>query len=324
MKLFQEPLYRRYHASCFSLGHFFVILCKICFILLPFFLAHNSSDENENGGIWLKQDTYREQPNVAYAYKVVLMLEATDISGNVKQIFFSTMTPINEAKPHTFRMSSIRSQELDYDLDNDNTCDQLRLNIMVPLLQDESVYNVQALVFFDYQLQKRAKIKMESLAYIHASFALPTLAFSTIGNLNFKQSSSLHVRKQISNLYENEPLLDATSPENYDYASTIVPSQDMTFSKILEAYSTRAYKTDYEELYPYWKSRKSDNDFDRPFNDGKIFNFTAVIHYPVQEVRYIPTISEVLKDAWIKYLSLAVIVGYCLKSISSFVFFHQM
>ena len=45
---------------------------------------------------------------------------------------------------------------------------------------------------------------------------------------------------------------------------------------------------------------------------------------PDQDIYYTPTASEVLKDAWIKYLALFVVTKYLLEYFCSFVFYNQL
>jgi len=319
MELFKEPLYRRYHAQWFTSAHLISIAFKISLFLLPIFLAYPSYG---NEGIWIKQNIYREQPIVAYKYKLILILEAVDTLGNPKQIFYSTLPQINESRQKTFRMANIKSEEIDNN--NDGKLDQLELKLAIPLFPNESIHSIQALIFFDYQLLSHAKISMESLVYIQKSFPLPSLGLSTFGNLKFRQTLPLPVREQISTLYVNSPLLEGKKKSKE--SKVIYSARDTNIEQILQKYSKRAYTIEYEELYLNWKTNfgRLSNFSSNDEYEYKDFHFHATINYPLQEVRYIPTVLEVLKDAWIKYLSLAVIVGYFLNKISSFVFFHQM
>jgi transmembrane protein 231 len=54
------------------------------------------------------------------------------------------------------------------------------------------------------------------------------------------------------------------------------------------------------------------------------FNLTMVMRIPEADVRYTPTASEVLKDAWVKYLAIFVVVKYLLEKLCAFVFYNQL
>ena len=63
-----------------------------------------------------------------------------------------------------------------------------------------------------------------------------------------------------------------------------------------------------------------------PDNHGAYanFNLTMVLRVPQQDVLYTPTASEVLKDAWLKYLAIFVVVKYLLEFFASFVAYNQL
>ncbi len=56
----------------------------------------------------------------------------------------------------------------------------------------------------------------------------------------------------------------------------------------------------------------------------KYFNATFVIRIPEQSVRYIPGVSEVLKFAWIQFMSFFIITTFLLHRLTSFVFRNQL
>lgn len=145
--LFAEPLQRRYEAPRWSCAHLFAILTTILAIVLPFFLCYPSSWEG--GSIWLKQDKYREQPDVQYLYKFVIRLQLTDKLGVPKEIFYSTMNSANAVRMDSVRMAAVKSIEIDDDLDG--LMDRFRLTSLIPLELGEAVYGLQVRVpcFFD-------------------------------------------------------------------------------------------------------------------------------------------------------------------------------
>lgn len=59
-------------------------------------------------------------------------------------------------------------------------------------------------------------------------------------------------------------------------------------------------------------------------NARSVFNLTLSLRIPAANVLYTPTASEVFKDAWIKYLSIFVVVAYILHQVCSFVFHNQL
>jgi hypothetical protein len=58
---------------------------------------------------------------------------------------------------------------------------------------------------------------------------------------------------------------------------------------------------------------------------GSTFNLTATMRFPSQPVTYVPGISEVLLQAWMPYLALALVVGWLLdRCFLGFVFRHRL
>lgn len=76
---------------------------------------------------------------------------------------------------------------------------------------------------------------------------------------------------------------------------------------------------DLDNTYMVWTPRVGNADNGRP-----AFNLTLSLRIPAANVLYTPTASEVLKDAWIKYLSLFVVIAYILHQLCSFVFHNQL
>ena len=138
----------------------------------------------------------------------MMILEAIDSNDQdkPKQLFFSTMAHINKSNSgennnNNFRPSCARSYEVeDTKHSNENnhgreSTKQLKLSVLVPIFENESIYSIKVLIGFQYQLQHRAKLSMESLAYIHYESAVPGSTFNIIGMVDehvFSSSSLYH------------------------------------------------------------------------------------------------------------------------------------
>ena len=57
---------------------------------------------------------------------------------------------------------------------------------------------------------------------------------------------------------------------------------------------------------------------------SRSFNATVVMRIPYQDIKYIPSVSEVLKLAWIQYISFFIVVAFVLFRMNSFIFRHQV
>ena len=54
------------------------------------------------------------------------------------------------------------------------------------------------------------------------------------------------------------------------------------------------------------------------------FNASVSLRVPQQQVWFTPGVSEVLKWAWVQYVSLFVVVSFLVNRLTSFVFRHQL
>lgn len=178
----------------------------------------------------------------------------------------------------------------------------------LPLAAAESVTKVDALVFFRTQLQNKAKIVMESAVHISYDSGSAGAGLYTSGNMVFTQTYPLPVKGGYVTMYSNTDLLDP---------SKISRASEGDIRTILEQISERNLTMTYVPELTHWT----------PVVDSasaSTFTLTADIKIPTTDIVYIPTAVEVLRDAWIKYLSMFVLVGFFLEKLCSFVYFHQI
>lgn len=259
------------------------------------------------GDLWMKSATYREQPDVKFQYKYLMVLEATSsTTGQTKEIFVSSMDSLNVLRPESYRMSNIKFNQDDANLDG--VVDSFTLEANVPLDGDEQIKSMQAVLFFDFRLQKRVKFDMESIAYTSFESGLPISGFDSKGSLMLRQTTALGIRNYFSTLFEEDtPLVDAAG------AATTSSITDSNIGTILQTYRERDISVDFVEYYPI-KTRALE------LEENGTFRLRMNVEVPEQEVLYIPTLVELLKDAWVKYLSVLVVAWFMLDRIKSFAF----
>jgi hypothetical protein len=306
--VFQEHLTRRYSAPRLSLAYLFVILFNAAALIIPFFFFNGT-----HGDFWIQYGTYRERPEVAFQYKVIVVLESTSLTSNLtKEIFVSNIDSLNVLRPETYRLASIQFQE--DDIDRDGKFDSFTLESDVPLYPDEQIQSMQALLFFKYRLQKRVKLDMESIAYTSAESVLPMSGFDSKGSLMLRQSNPLGVRGYTSTLYAEEtPLIDTID----SLATNRIKASNV--NHVLEKYRARSVVADYVEHYPIKLLGRSSVP-----GEAEMFHLKMKVDIPEQEILYIATLMEVLQDGWIKYLSVVVVCFFLLNRIKSMVFGCQL
>ena len=297
--VFSEPLARKYKVSRLSFTYLIITLSNICLLLLPFYFF------TTDGDFWMTDGTYREQPNVKFLYKFVLVLEATSSkTGKGKEIFVSTMDSINVLRPESLRQARIQSHDNDTDLDG--IFDSFILEADVPLAADEEIHSVQALLFFNLQLHNRVKLDMETVAYTSVESVVPLGGFDSHGSLMLRQTSPLGIRSYSSSLYEKDTPLVGLSDLAHVRRVT-----DSNIGSMLKKYRERNVAADYIERYPIKANA---------IQAGGTFHLKMTVDIPEQEIMYIATLAEILKDGWIKYLSLVVLFWLVLERIKCFAF----
>ena len=292
--VFEEPLSRHHKAARLSLIYLFIVLCRALVILLPFFLLLYS-----DGGLWLKEGIYREQPEVKFLYQYIITLETTSTTaaaGQTKEIFVSNQESVAVQRTESYRAANIEFNEND-------RFDSFTLEAEVPLGEDEQVVGMQAVLFFNYKLQDRVKLETESVAYTTFGSSLPLSGYDSRGTLELRQAKPLGIRDYSSTLYAEETPLVNDSTANID--------------QILEKYRERTVAVDYMEQYPI-KTRANNSE------ENSKFHLKMKIDVPEQNVMYIPTLVEVLKDGWVKYLSVFVLCWYLVETIKQFVFSNHL
>ena len=139
-------------------------------------------------------------------------------------------------------------------------------------------------MFFDYQLQKRVKLDMESIAFVHHSSGLPGTSFTTRGDMTLRQHSPLGIRDSFSHLYSDDRIVDKISRS--------LQTGDSNVEKILEIYAGRAFATDYVERFPIWtRAVKME-----PYVDGLMDHFSLSLILPLDpgEQIYSIQVREIL------------------------------
>jgi len=167
-------------------------------------------------GFWKKEGTYYEQPIVQYQHKLALLIES---SAGV--LAFSTVPEFNLVSGFSnVRVPQIQSFSDDPNVDG--RTDFFNLTVTVPILDNEKIYGISALIFYDVELKNRMKLKMTAMTQISHSSALPGSKLSVFGDVRFKQLYPLSLKGSRAD-YTSE-LLDGSS---------ITSIEDTYFSDII-------------------------------------------------------------------------------------------
>lgn len=281
--------YKTHICSRATLFQFFVIILTFIPPLIIAFVTH---------GFWLKESSYREQPDVRFKHEILLIVQ-----GNTPGSFlaYSTFQNFNQLLQQRLRIPLIKSWEEDVNLDG--KFDNLHFNIQIPLSDSEAIYSVQLLLIFDYQLHKYVSLQMESMAYVHYSSPLAGAEFSTVGKLRLQQSTPLP-HKGTHTVY-NVSVIDGTSSNVEAY----------NLYNVFSSYIQRNVTTEYVSYHPLWTSGRA---------SGQPFVLKGTIFYPEETVIYRPGFWQLIKMAWIQYLAILLMFLFVFGRVKRFVFENQV
>ncbi|KAM5263261.1 LOW QUALITY PROTEIN: transmembrane protein 231 [Ctenodactylus gundi] len=291
-ELFSHPAERGYRAGLCSKAALFLLLAAALTYIPPLLVAFRSH------GFWLKRSSYEEQPSVRFQHQVLLVALLGPEPGGF--LAWSTFPAFNRLQGDHLRVPLVSSREEDQN--QDGKMDRLHFRLELPLQSTEHVLGVQLLLTFSYQLHRMSTFVMQSMAFLQSSFAVPGSQLHVNGELRLQQKqplsySGLDVRYNVS-------VINGTSPFACDY--------DLT--RIMAAYQERNVTTVLDDPNPIWLVGRA---AEAPF----VIN--AVIRYPVEVISY-PFFWEMLKFAWVQYVSILLIFLWVFKRIKIFVFQNQV
>ncbi|XP_040838288.1 transmembrane protein 231 [Ochotona curzoniae] len=291
--LFSHPVERGYRAGLCSKAALFLLLTAALTYIPPLLVAFRSH------GFWLKRSSYEEQPTVRFQHQVLLVA----LLGPERDGFlaWSTFPAFNRLQGDHLRVPLVSTRE--EDRNQDGKMDVLHFSLELPLQATEHVLGVQLILTFSYQLHRMSTFVMQSLAFLQSSFAVPGSQLYVNGDLRLQQRQplsygGLDVRYNVS-------VINGTSPFARDY--------DLT--RIVAAYQERNVTTVLSDPHPIWLVGRA---AEAPF----VIN--AVIRYPVEVISYQPGFWEMIKFAWLQYVSILLVFLWVFERIKIFVFQNQV
>ncbi|KAL6480662.1 hypothetical protein MHYP_G00116950 [Metynnis hypsauchen] len=299
-EVYSHPALIRYRSSVCTRATLFVLIVFGLTYIPPLLIAYRSQ------GFWLKRSTYEEQPVVQFQYQM-LMIGATGTAGEF--VAWSTFPNFNRLLGNNLRIPSVSVRE--EDSNQDGKSDRLSLQLAIPLKAGEQIYSIQLLLIFSYQLFRMSTVVMQSLAFIQHSSSVPGSQLFISGDLTLHQRTPLPHRG-LHTAY-NVSVVDGASP----FAS----AYDLT--NIIRAYQERNLTTHLSCPAPVWIVGQAVN---------APFKINAEIRYPMESVRYPlsvgctyrPGFWEVIKFAWIQYISVLLVFLWLFNHIQTFVFQNQV
>ncbi|KFW66728.1 Transmembrane protein 231, partial [Pygoscelis adeliae] len=294
---FSPPaLHTRYRAGLCSAAALVLLLITVLTYVPPLLVAYRSH------GFWLKQSAYLEQPTVRFRYEVLFV--ATIGPGPGSFLAWSTFPAFNRLQEDRLRVPLVSTRE--EDKNQDGKMDQLHFKLELPLQPTEHVVGVQLILLFSYQLYRMSTLVMQSMAFLQFFSPVPGSQLYMNGDLKLNQRQLLN-HCGLDTRY-NVSVVNGTSPFASDY--------DLT--NIIAAYWDRNVTTVFSDPNPVWMTGRAT---DTPF----IINATVqASSFSLTFFKYQPGFWEMIKFAWIQYVSILLIFLWVFGRIKMFVFQNQV
>eukprot|EP00093_Oithona_nana_P004002 04002.XXX_92781_91733_1 [CDS] Oithona nana genome sequencing. len=291
---FSHPSEISYKASfCSKIGVFYWVTTILTFIP-PLLIAYRSQ------GFWQKIDSYEEQPDIHFEHDLIVLLETSDPD---ETIGWSTMSNFNSfLGGNRVRTPMIKSTETDWN--RDGVLDYIDFDIEMPLQDHEIIYGVQLHMLFDFKLYKFSHFHMQGLVVVATSTGLPTSGMDINGDLSLVQKQPL-AHKGLDERYAGSL---------FNKSSIFAETFDMR--KILAEYSGRNVSLRLNNEYIMWE--RGATSLGNPFKIQVHFN------YPVQRITYYTGFWQMMKWAWVQYVSTLIVFIFFFRHVKTFVFSKQV
>jgi hypothetical protein len=319
VEVFRAPLYRRFLADRLTCGYLLAILFRVTVVILPFFLAYTSE------GFWMKTNTYREMPRISFQYQSMISAGVKSTSGNAIQKVAYSLKPENLALVETTQRRIPKMKYWADDANQDGFPEVLHIDVDLPLKDTEAVHNVEAVFIFRMELSVRAKVFLEAPVIVQHESPFPGESLHTNGVLTLVQRAPVSVRGGFKEPYSASPLLGSTLKTSANIDIPHLSVTDLGMPTLIDRIQARNYTTYLHNTLSSWSPRPEGSV---PINiesgSSRPFKLRLTVQVPEQTVLYLPSLSEMLKFAFVQYLSMAVIVYILCWYAVEFVFAYQV
>lgn len=291
LELYSHPVTVKYKASICTKGTVFIITSILLAIIPPFLIVYRSQ------GFWIREDFYREQPQVSFKHEVILVLGMRDGSYRA----WSTYSNFNMLQQDHLIIPVVKTREEDFNRDGRN--DKLYFDLEMQLDDSQDVVSMELMLFFDYTLSYFSSLHMESLAFIQHVSSYGGAKFTADGDLKLQLKHPLPHKG--TDVRYNVPIIEKSSLFVEDY----------TPSNIVRNYISRNVTTSFECKYPVWLTGRG---------AGQPFIIQSSVNYPEELIMYVPGFWQTMKMGWIQYFPVLVVFIFLMEKIKMFVFENQI
>ena len=315
MEVHSEALRRRWVAPACSLAALLNFLLVAGAGVLPLYVAWGS------GPFWLRDVVRFEQPDVAFASRLVVQVGGTRGAspGSAQRVpFRATWTTSAAANAlldgGELRAMVVRASARDANLDGRN--DELLVSAQLPLQGDEAVTSATLCAYFDASLSATTRFTMDALVVGSWSAGFAASRLDLDGDLLLAQRQNLPV----ASAGTFAPFLGAPLP-SLDLAAA---AADVAPAALLAASRARNFSLRLDVPAPMWTADAASAAAAAPPGDltatlgSQPRDFTGArrARVPTGPVWLRPKISEELRWGWLQYLAFLVLssaVAWCFR-----------
>ena len=288
IRVFSRALTTDHYAPVLSRAALLKLCLGLLVLLPPFFIAYSTK------GFWLREEFFQEQPDVQFTREIIVLLHG---SSPHSLLAWSSIPSFNRLLGNRVRIPLFKFHEEDTDLDGIR--DYIDFSLEFPLQTGEDVTHVTCLLLHQFKLSRHALLTTQGLIYLDYSASGAGHSVHFAGELRVRQRSALPSFGKLNT--SNTPIINSSSPFATDY----------DLNTIITNYFTRNFSTFVDNLLPVWQYGQA---------SGQPFTISARIYYPPQILFYQPDFWQVIKFAWIQYISIVIIFIFIVNIITRFVY----
>ncbi|KAE8906284.1 hypothetical protein PF005_g19964 [Phytophthora fragariae] len=299
----RSSVQRCYCSGVFSLSHVVAIALWLVAAFLPLLLALGSRD------FVLQVNSYRERPGVGLTGQVLSILEGEWEDGGETQPLTLVHSTFPERIQQLYPNESIRTsvvQTTSTDVNQDGIAESLNVEIATPLSINETIRQATVVVVLDYTIKRYAKLNMDALVVFRYSSPFAGDALYVDGDLDFQQRSVLEVTDSVQYPYADSPIVNM---------STADVTQELLVQAIVSGYRARNYTAAFHAPNPVW------NHLSQATTE---FRVQLAIRIDPVNVLYTPQWPEILKQAWIQYYCLFMVVSTLTIALREYLFANKL
>ncbi|XP_044266702.1 transmembrane protein 231 [Tribolium madens] len=291
LEVFTKNLKISYKSTLLSKASVLALIFGILSLVLPFIFAYKSK------GLWLKRDAFYEQPDVKFRGEYIFF--ATTNNNNKSVITCSSLPHFDHVLRSLDSCSIIKVRENDRNFDG--KIEELDLSLQVNLPVKTRLTSLSIIIPLSYKLQI-CPFQMQTAIIFQELLPFYISHYSLVANMVVTQTRPLICHRKHTNTLFNYPvIMDNGDLNNYD------------INTIIRNFSKRNITTSLKNVYKSFSPGKTQN-----------FLFSLNIEFPEDRIYYKPGFWQILKWAWIQYLSLYIIVSWIIMKIKHYIFSRRL